>query len=262
MSQGHPFTSRAGFSTKLPDRATSSLHPQQPQFGQSAPTFPRRAEPSQTTNYGNYSNAPPPPVSQQQQPYNATGTGAAPSAYRQYPEKDSNVLHELSDEQKAEINEAFSLFDVDKDRHLDYHELRVALRALGFTISKQEALQIIQTNGVPKPTAQRLPPNRAQPGQPQPQYHASQLLIPQNAFTRIAAQKIHDRDPREEVERAFYLFDVDHKEYINLEDLRRVTRELGENSLEEQELQNMIEEFDYDGIGGVSKDAFFGICLQ
>lgn len=96
----------------------------------------------------------------------------------------------------------------------------------------------------------------------QPTYHASQLLIPQNAFTRIAAQKIHDRDPREEVERAFYLFDVDHKEYISLEDLRRVTRELGENSLEEQELQNMIEEFDYDDIGGVSKDAFFGICLQ
>lgn len=64
------------------------------------------------------------------------------------------------------------------------------------------------------------------------------------------------------MERAFYLFDVDHKEYINLEDLRRVTRELGENSLEEQELQNMIDEFDYDGVGGVSKDAFFGICLQ
>lgn len=139
--------------------------------------------------------------------------------------------------------------------------MRVALRALGFTIPKNEALQIIQANGVPKPTAQRLPSNpRANP--PQAQYHASQLLIPQNAFTRIAAQKIHDRDPREEVERAFYLFDVDRKEYINLEDLRRVTRELGENSLEEQELQNMIEEFDYDGIGGVSKDAFFGICLQ
>ena len=41
-----------------------------------------------------------------------------------------------------------------------------------------------------------------------------------------------------------------------------MTRELGENSLEEQELANMIEEFDYEGVGGVSKDAFFGICLQ
>ncbi|KAK5943933.1 Calcium-binding component of the spindle pole body (SPB) half-bridge [Knufia obscura] len=255
MSQGHPsFPPRAGFSTKLPDRTASSLHTQPQQtFGQSAPSFPRRAEQSQGANYGAYSNAPPPPSQQQQ--YNTT---AGPSGFKPYTEKDSNVLHELSNEQRAEINEAFSLFDVDKDRHLDYHELPVALRALGFTIPKHEALQIIQTNGVPKPTAQRL---NTGPGA-RPQYHASQLLIPQNAFTRIAAQKIHDRDPREEVERAFYLFDVDRKEYINLEDLRRVTRELGENSLEEQELQNMIDEFDYDGVGGVSKDAFFGICLQ
>lgn len=131
--------------------------------------------------------------------------------------------------------------------------MRVALRALGFTIPKHEALQIIQTSGVPKPSARQTH---------QAQYHASQLLLPQVAFTRIAAQKIAERDPREEVERAFYLFDVERKEYISLEDLRRVTRELGENSLDEQELQAMIEEFDYEGIGGVSKESFFGICLQ
>ena len=55
---------------------------------------------------------------------------------------------------------------------------------------------------------------------------------------------------------------VSEKHVISLDDLRRVTRELGENSLEEQELANMIEEFDYEDVGGVSKDAFFGICLQ
>ena len=32
---------------------------------------------------------------------------------------------ELSDEQKAEIKEAFELFDTDKDNALDYHELKV-----------------------------------------------------------------------------------------------------------------------------------------
>ena len=64
------------------------------------------------------------------------------------------------------------------------------------------------------------------------------------------------------MERAFYLFDDANKGYISLEDLKRVTRELGENSLEEGELVSMIEEFDYEGVGGVSKDAFFGICLQ
>ena len=32
---------------------------------------------------------------------------------------------ELADEQKQEIKEAFDLFDTDKDRYIDYHELKV-----------------------------------------------------------------------------------------------------------------------------------------
>ena len=34
---------------------------------------------------------------------------------------------ELADEQKQEIREAFDLFDTDKDRAIDYHELKVCL---------------------------------------------------------------------------------------------------------------------------------------
>ncbi len=41
---------------------------------------------------------------------------------------------DLTEEQKAEIKEAFELFDTDKDNALDYHELKVlrlcALEAL------------------------------------------------------------------------------------------------------------------------------------
>lgn len=32
---------------------------------------------------------------------------------------------ELSEEQKQEIREAFDLFDTDKDKAIDYHELKV-----------------------------------------------------------------------------------------------------------------------------------------
>eukprot|EP00486_Rosalina_sp_Unknown_P004367 CAMPEP_0201564412 /NCGR_PEP_ID=MMETSP0190_2-20130828/2699_1 /ASSEMBLY_ACC=CAM_ASM_000263 /TAXON_ID=37353 /ORGANISM="Rosalina sp." /LENGTH=70 /DNA_ID=CAMNT_0047980565 /DNA_START=134 /DNA_END=343 /DNA_ORIENTATION=+ len=39
---------------------------------------------------------------------------------------------ELSEDQKIEIREAFDLFDTDKSGIIDYHELRVAMRALGF----------------------------------------------------------------------------------------------------------------------------------
>lgn len=33
---------------------------------------------------------------------------------------------ELTDEQKDEIKEAFELFDTDKDKEIDYHELKVS----------------------------------------------------------------------------------------------------------------------------------------
>lgn len=102
MSQGHPsFPPRATFSSKIPDRASSSLHSQPQQlFGQSAPAFARRGE-AQPPNYGGYNNVP----AQQPQPQ-PTYTATGPAGFRPYPEKDTNVLQELSDEQKAEVNEA------------------------------------------------------------------------------------------------------------------------------------------------------------
>jgi len=76
----------------------------------------------------------------------------------------------------------------------------------------------------------------------------------------IAAQRIIARDPREEILRAFELFDQEGKGRIELNDLRRVARELGEG-LQEEELQAMIEEFDVRGEGGIGRDEFVGICL-
>lgn len=76
----------------------------------------------------------------------------------------------------------------------------------------------------------------------------------------IASQLIANRDPREEILRAFELFDTENNGIIRLEDLRRVARELGEG-LEEDELTAMIEEFDLEGKGGVGREEFIGICL-
>ena len=51
---------------------------------------------------------------------------------------------ELSEEQRQEIKEAFELFDTDKDGCVDYHELKVAMRALGFDLKKAEVLKILR----------------------------------------------------------------------------------------------------------------------
>lgn len=152
----------------------------------------------------------------------------------------------------------FNLFDLDKDNKIDYHELKVAMKALGFDLPKPEILSILQTHGSPAAP----PPTSSNPNNNQ-QYahHSSRVLLPFPQFQSVMAQKILARDPREEILRAFELFDEGGKGKINLSDLRRVARELGEG-LEEEELAAMIEEFDLDGDGAIDRDEFLGICLQ
>jgi centrin-3 len=56
----------------------------------------------------------------------------------------SQQNRQLSEEQKQEIKEAFELFDQDHDGAIDYHELKVAMRALGFELKKAEVLKLIR----------------------------------------------------------------------------------------------------------------------
>lgn len=268
-AQAHPsFPPRNTFatSTKLPDRAGLN-----PPFGQSAlnnpiqsfgQTIPRRNDPQ--TQFGQTQAAPQPPQHAQQ-------------GRQQQQEKPRNYLAELSEEQREEVNEAvcrsatitlspslantsqFNLFDMDRDRHLDYHELRVAMRALGFSLPKQEIVQILMQSGVARPSPYAQRPNPSTRPLDTPPAHR---LISLAAFQQLAAQRIQDRDPTEEINRAFDLFDIDRKNYINMEDLRRVAGELGETGLEEDELAAMIEEFDLEGLGGVSRESFQSICLH
>ena len=90
----------------------------------------------------------------------------------------------------------------------------------------------------------------------------SNVLVPFTSFQEVAARKILDRDPRDEINRAYDLFDETGKGFIDIDDLRRVARELGENGLEESELRSMIDEFDLEGIGGVTRESFLNICMQ
>lgn len=70
---------------------------------------------------------------------NMYGSSAAQKAKRR-----THSRPELTDEQKQEIKEAFELFDTDKDGCVDYHELKVAMRALGFDLKKAEVLKILR----------------------------------------------------------------------------------------------------------------------
>ncbi|PLN85207.1 P-loop containing nucleoside triphosphate hydrolase protein [Aspergillus taichungensis] len=252
-----PGTGRGLSSNRLPDRSLNANAATAP-FASS--TFGRGRMMTSTIDYADQNAGP--KSSQQATSAPALHTQSAPAAAAE------NPLSRLTEEQREEINEAFTLFDLDRDRHLDYHELRVSFRALGFTLPKQELIALLKTYGVPRPQVQQAQSQSGGAGAAKPlstaadASHPSNLLMPLSEFQAVTAHKILERDPRDEIMRAFELFDEGGKGFIDIEDLRRVARELGETGLEEDELRAMIEEFDLEGSGGVSREAFVGICWQ
>lgn len=74
-------------------------------------------------------------------------------------------------------------------------------------------------------------------------------------------EKVLNRDPLDEIRRAFRLFDDDNTGKISLRNLRRVAKELGEN-LTDEELRAMIDEFDLDNDGEINEEEFIAICTD
>ncbi|ETW18081.1 hypothetical protein PFFVO_02974 [Plasmodium falciparum Vietnam Oak-Knoll (FVO)] len=79
----------------------------------------------------------------------------------------------------------------------------VAIRALGFDIKKADVLDLMREY------------DKTNSGH-----------IDYNDFLDIMTQKISERDPTEEIIKAFKLFDDDDTGKISLKNLRRVSREL------------------------------------
>jgi centrin-3 len=146
---------------------------------------------------------------------------------------------QLSAEQRQEIREAFALFDADGSGGIDYHALKVAMRALGFAVTKEEARAAMAAAGAGEPGGR----------------------MGLEAFERAVGARYLARDPEAEMRKAFALFDEGGTGRIALPAMRRVAAELGE-ALSDEEMQAMISEFDLDGDGAISEDEFVAIMRQ
>mgnify|MGYP000007461960 FL=1 len=80
-------------------------------------------------------------------------------------------------------------------------------------------------------------------------------------FLDLMTTKMAERDPMEEMMKAFRLFDEDDTGKISFKNLKRVAKELGENMTDE-EIQEMIDEADRDGDGEISEEEFFRIMKK
>ncbi len=82
-----------------------------------------------------------------------------------------------------------------------------------------------------------------------------------NEFLQLMSVKMSERDSKEEILKAFKLFDDDSTGKITFKNLKRVAKELGEN-LTDEELQEMIDEADRDGDGEINEDDFLRIMKK
>uniref|UniRef100_A0A6S9FI83 EF-hand domain-containing protein n=1 Tax=Heterosigma akashiwo TaxID=2829 RepID=A0A6S9FI83_HETAK len=145
---------------------------------------------------------------------------------------------DLTEDEKIELKEAFTLFDANKTGSIDLHELKVLIRALGFPVKKQEVLKMVHD----------VDPH-------------NDGFVDMDTYMEIMQDKYALRDPDEEILKAFALFDDDSSGFISAKNMRRVARELGEN-LGDEEIQAMIDEFDRDQDGEISRDEFKSIMKQ
>ena len=144
----------------------------------------------------------------------------------------------VTEEHLLEMEEAFNVFDSEKTGSIDYHELKVAIRALGFSVRREEVQRLAAMV------------DRKQDGR-----------IDFEGFRAIVTRKIEERDPNDEIESIFALLDTEGTGKIGVDELRTVAAELGED-IDESELQAMIQEFASDGQAVVTLREFKYIMKQ
>ncbi|VVC92075.1 unnamed protein product [Leptidea sinapis] len=151
--------------------------------------------------------------------------------------KKSGPKFELSDEQKRDIKEAFDLFDTENTGKIDTKELKVAIRALGFEPRKEEIKKMIA------------------------EIDKGDGKVSYEDFLDLMTVKMAEKDTKEEIMKAFKLFDDDGTGKISFKNLKRVAKELGEN-LTDEELHEMIDEADRDGDGEINQEEFLRIMKK
>merc|ERR1739847_107271 len=145
---------------------------------------------------------------------------------------------ELTEAQKVEIKEAFELFDTDGSGSIASGELKVAMKALGFEPKPGEIEKLIHSVD--------------DDGDGEMDY---------DDFERMMEQKILNKDQKDDLLKAFALFDDDKTGTISLKNLKRVAKDLGE-TMTEEELIEVIAESDQDGDGELSQEEFLAVMKK
>ena len=149
-----------------------------------------------------------------------------------------NIINNLTEEQIAEFQEAFQIFDKDGDGSITTKELGTVMRSLGQNPSDEEVRQMIEEVDEDKSET-----------------------IDFKEFLGLMARKMKETDAEDELLEAFKVFDRDGNGKISAHELRYVMLSSGED-LTEQDIQEMVMEADIDGDGFIDYQEFVKIMMN
>lgn len=131
-----------------------------------------------------------------------------------------------------EIGEAFDLMDSSKCHEISPREIKLAIRALGLELPRDQYIQLISKM------------EKNQDG-----------LIKKEIFIREVRKLLPKRDIKKDMVKAFRLIDEDDTGKISFNNLKNVAISLGEY-VSDQEIINMLDAADDDGDGQVNLTEF------
>ena len=132
-----------------------------------------------------------------------------------------NIENNISTEENEDLRQAFDLFDIKENGKIDPSEIKETMKQLGFDTKNPTIYKIIEDLDTEE--------SKSNGG------------ISFSEFTEIMHKRLGDRESKEGARRIFDLFvDDENAEYILLESLKKIAKELGEK-MSEDDLKEMIE---------------------
>ena len=132
-----------------------------------------------------------------------------------------NIENNISTKENEDLRQAFDLFDIKENGKIDPSEIKETMKQLGFDTKNPTIYKIIEDLDTEE--------SKSNGG------------ISFSEFSEIMHKRLGDRESKEGARRIFDLFvDDENAEYIPLESLKKIAKELGEK-MSEDDLKEMIE---------------------